>query len=103
MNLTTPQRTFLAKCVYTTSSFLGLIKTPRQTYEMSNEVAWMSGETDACEFSKAGWHWLPCQTSLKLLQWSMRLDEAHWDHWALVHQNCRGIYCIGCKGRVCGD
>lgn len=93
------QSTLLAKAAYRLAGYLMVIKTPRKTFSLE-----FTGEGDDIDFvsTPAGRMWLPCQTGVKMLQLSQKLDHNHWDHWALEHNDCGWLYCNECHGRICG-
>jgi len=95
-------KTKAAQTVYFASGKLSHIRTPQQTYLISNlDTVFSEGENPRVE--KRERRWLPCRLSHKLLSWSMSLDPVHWDHWALVHKGCGASYCMDCKGYSCGE
>lgn len=92
-------RVKLAKVAYCLSGWLMPIKTYRRTYEWTGSFDEdVSSSSD--DFSYAGRAWLPCTTSLRLLELAERLDTVHFNHWAINHANCLGTECATCGGRV---
>lgn len=87
-------RTRLAKTVYWLSGALSYIKTPQRVYEIDSLEPYTS--------KPSGRIWLPCSWSMDLLLWSAQLDRTHWDHWAIVHTDCGGLWCPDCGGFICG-
>lgn len=88
------QNRTLAKIVYRIGGLIRLIRTPQKVYQL---------EFDGGLYDRiyVGRRWLPSRLSMKMLILSTRLDTEHWDHWALVHDQCGGEYCLECHGRVC--
>jgi hypothetical protein len=89
-------RTLLAKAVFRVSGWLSRIRTPQLSYPLiwgdpGEEPKF--GDIERC--------WLPCRTSIRLMDLSTRIDPVHWDHWALVHGGCDGDRCAGCGGIHC--
>lgn len=81
-------------------------------------VYWISGKLSRIKTSQRVWGWneetkafdvddgyrkLPCVISIILLEKSMDLDPAHWDHWALRHDDCHRVPCPDCGGCDCTD
>lgn len=83
-----------AKTLFWAAGNLPRIKTPRRTYEI---VSFDPFETERSK----GYTWGPCQTSINMLKWSCQLDWDHWDHWALVHNECNPQPCTECGGCRC--
>lgn len=98
------QSTLLAKGAYWLAGQLSRIKTSQMTWEWVNpeEVFATPDDEPLPEFDmrEAGKMKLPHPWGLKLLSLSQRLDEKHWDHWALEHSLCEGTVCASCKGHV---
>lgn len=86
-------RTALARLALELFALAGRIKTPHRVYRM----------TTYGTVRPNGWRWLPCGLSMWFLRASMRLDNAHWDHWALVHEHCNATACPDCGGGICGE
>jgi len=88
-------RTRLAKTLFWCAGYLSRIKTPQRVYELASR--------DPLDFRPAGWEWMSCETSMRLLKASTQIDPAHWDHWALGHNECGSHRCPQCGGCVCED
>jgi hypothetical protein len=91
-------RTHAAKAVYTLGGWLSRVKSYQRVYSMN----WDDPDADP-EFTPAGRCWLSCNASLKLLKWSEHIDPGHWEHWALMHDDCPAIPCPSCGGYLCPD
>jgi len=84
-----------AQLLHRVAGWLHSVKTLQRTYEL--------GRDGDDLFTFAGWRWLPCVTSTRLMERAMQMDWDHWDHWALVHDDCRTEQCPACGGCVCLD
>lgn len=89
-------RTRLAKAAFWLSGKLRFIREYRRFYVVTN----VDVEKGIFDSEPGGRHWTENRVSMKLLRISMTLDPEHWDHWALVHENCRGYLCE-CGGYIC--
>lgn len=85
----------LAKTLYWIGGKLSKIQTPRKTYRLVSTHPFVT--------EPAGRRWSSCQTSMRFLQWSMRLDWDHWGHWALQHNDCEPQPCPQCGGCFCPE
>lgn len=85
----------LAKAVMWCAGVLSYIKTPHRVHRLVS--------TDPFETEPAGLRWLSCELSMSLHKLSARIDPWHWDHWALVHDDCSPRPCPDCGGGVCRD
>lgn len=93
-----PKRTRIAKKVFWFGGLMTRIKTPQRVYQAR------LGEPETSKpitFGKAEIRWGSCRLSMRLLELSLRIDRHHWDHWALVHENCDPVPCAQCNGCVC--
>jgi hypothetical protein len=88
-------KTAVAKGVLRVSGWLTRVRTPQRTFRI------VEFTEDGFVTEPSGRVWLPCRTSIWLLKLSSRLDEEHWDHWALKHDECDGVPCMACGGRIC--
>lgn len=82
-----------AKALFRVAGLLSRIKTPRRTYTLVSTHPFVTEPSER--------RWLPCETSVRLIKLSMRLDWEHWDHWACVHDDCHGLPCPDCGGVNC--
>lgn len=88
----------LAKAVYRISCRLAQIKTPQRIYSVD-----FSEGVHEFTSTYAGIRWLPCSRSFDLMEWAMRLDPDHFDHWALDHSTCNPVPCNECGSPFCPD
>lgn len=86
-----------AKLAFRLGGYLSRIKTPQRCYELVH--------TDDGDFESrpVGRIWTSCVASVRLEKLSMRLDWDHWDHWALIHDDCDPTPCPECGGCVCDE
>jgi hypothetical protein len=85
----------LAKTSYKLGGWLSKVKTPTRTYALVSVEPFVT--------EPAGRRWSACGPSVWLIEKSMRLDEGHWNHWALVHDKCNPQPCVVCGGSICGQ
>lgn len=87
----------LAKAVFALGGKLQRIKTWHRLYRFD----WPD-KSSKPTFTRIKGGWLPWQLSTKMrVVWSERLDPHHWEHWALVHEDCRdGDPCPVCGGWI---
>lgn len=99
-----PQSTLVAKGLYKLSGLLTGIKTYANFYSIDMEVtADPEGMKDwELHTTYVGRRWGSWQFAYTVLNWSLKLDWEHWDHWALIHETCGWTPCTECKGRICG-
>lgn len=90
----------LSKAAFYCSGWLSHVKTYQRYYSMDGE--WVDKERPP-PMKLGGWHWFPCQWSMDMLKWSMRLDRVHWDHWACQHIDCNPRPCTVCGGVSCDE
>lgn len=91
-----PTRRAIARKIFRCAGWLSYVKTWQRTYDVLSENPY--------KFRRVGRTWLSCTASIKLLELSERLDPHHWEHWALVHDECHPISCLDCGGQRCpGD
>lgn len=94
----------LARFVYCLAGWLVPIKTYQRIYEWTGEPKFGDDDENLWVnegFEYAGRAWLPCRTSIKLIQLAARVDTVHFDHWALEHLGeCAGTRCPKCRGHV---
>lgn len=86
-------RTIIAKAVLWCASQLSRMKTWQRTYE------WVADRP--VTFRPAGRIWSSCVASHRLMELSARIDPRHWEHWALVHDECQASPCHACGGCRC--
>ncbi len=89
-------RRALSKAIFWLSGRLAYVKTPQRFYTLPK-----GDRTFELNFEYAGWHWCSCGLSGRLMELSERIDPEHWDHWALVHEDCDADYCAECGGKSC--
>jgi len=87
-----PARTAIARAVFRCAGWLSCVKTWQRTYELADNPR---------GFRCVGRRWLSCAASIRLLGLSERIDPRHWEHWALVHDDCESVSCPDCGGRQC--
>ena len=93
MKAETPLRTTAAKAIFWCAGQLSHVKTWQRTYE------WVSDRP--ITFRPTGRIWSSCTASHRLMELSERIDLRHWEHWALVHDECDARPCQGCGGCRC--
>ena len=92
-------RIAVAQATYGFVGALWSIRVPRRSYRMLTSFdEFRRGEPLSFEF--AGWWRGPLPGLTQLLAWSADVDP-HWDHWALVHEDCEAVPCTTCGGYRC--
>lgn len=85
-----------AKIAFRIGGYLSRIKTLQRTYTLVDTGG-------AFKFRPAGRVWTSCALSARLEKLSMQLDWDHWDHWALIHDECDPAPCPECGGGICDE
>lgn len=86
-----------AKLAHRLGGYLSRIKTWQRTYELVDR------DEDGFDFRPVGRTWMSCAASVRLEELAMQLDWDHWDHWALIHDDCDPTPCPECGGCVCDE
>jgi len=102
-------RTRVAKLIYGLGGLLSCIRTPQRTYEWTydgdeneadvDEATWVVSH----HFEYVGVAMLPSRVGIRLIELANRVDEEHFNHWALEHlpnDHCEGGRCESCGGHV---